>query len=166
MTSKKIIALFSLIAVILSLSSCASYSSGSTGEDIYYARNDNRRGYSADCYYCTSVCTCECHAKHVPCENCSEECTTADDYADVRIDIVIDRHKKWPVSVASGAFANCPHVRSLVIGKNVTSVGAGAFSNCPNLTEVRAHCADTVIDSGAFSYCNKLDEIIFENSSK
>jgi hypothetical protein len=166
MTCKKMIALFSLIAVILSLSSCASYSSGSTVEGVYYIRNDNRRGYSADCHYCTDVCTCECHTAGTLCNNCSEECSTPDDYADVRVDLVIDRYKKWPVSVASGAFENCPHIRSLVIGESVPTVGANAFSNCPNLIEVIVKGVDTVIDESAFAYCSKLDKIVFESSSK
>lgn len=162
MNFKRMLALLPLIAITMSFFSCAAYSSGSTNGGVVYQRSDNRRAYTVDCYYCLSTCKCECHTAHTLCSSCSEECITPETYENVRMDIVIDRYRKWPVNVEYDAFVNCCHIRSVEIGNSVASIDNGAFNGCASLETVRVYNRETLIGDGAFKSCDKLKTIIYE----
>ena len=63
------------------------------------------------------------------------------------------------VSVADGAFAGKTNVKTVKIGKNVTTIGKNAFKNCKNLTSVTIGAAVTTIGDSAFQGCVKLKTV-------
>lgn len=56
-------------------------------------------------------------------------------------------------SIASGVFQNNKKIKSLTIGKNITSIGKNAFSGCTNLKNVKIQSSSLTAKSfGANSF--------------
>ncbi len=63
--------------------------------------------------------------------------------------------------IAPKAFENNKKVKTVTIGKNVTTVGTNAFAGCKNLTTVKVNgTAMTTIGEGAFKNCPKLKSVV------
>ena len=67
-------------------------------------------------------------------------------------------------SIKHSAFYNCQSIKSVEIGKSVTSIGDYAFYNCSGLTSVTIPNSVTSIGDWAFSYCSGLTEVTIPNS--
>ncbi len=68
-------------------------------------------------------------------------------------------------SVAPKAFAKNKKLKSVIIGKNVTSIGKDAFKNCTSLKSVTIQSAGlTKIGNGAFSGNKKLTKITIKTT--
>ena len=68
-----------------------------------------------------------------------EYCGTSASFVSVNVpDTIVVHGKKYPVvSIAAKAFAKHKSLKSVTIGKNVTSIGKKAFYNCKKLKKIK-----------------------------
>lgn len=72
----------------------------------------------------------------------------------------------YPVtSVSDGAFKNSS-VKSVTLGKNVTTVGKNAFKGCTKLTKVSFPAKLQKVEAGAFTGCKKLTSVSLPKAVK
>ena len=67
-------------------------------------------------------------------------------------------------SIKKYAFYNCQSIKSVEIGKSVTSIGYSAFYNCSGLTSVSIGESVTSIGEDAFYNCSGLTSVTIGNS--
>ena len=58
--------------------------------------------------------------------------------------------------VFSKSWEGSPNIKSVNMGKNITTIGDGAFGGCSTLEKVAFSEAVTTIGLGAFAYCSGL----------
>ncbi len=72
--------------------------------------------------------------------------------------VMIDGYSFRVTAVANGALSGCKKLKTVELGKNITSVGDKAFYNCTALTTVSASGVKE-IGSSAFYGCKKLETV-------
>ncbi|MCR5706362.1 MAG: leucine-rich repeat domain-containing protein [Acholeplasmatales bacterium] len=62
-------------------------------------------------------------------------------------------------SIESGAFTDCPSLKTVDLGKNLTSLGANAFSNCTALESITLPDTLTSLEKSVFDGCTALTSV-------
>lgn len=68
--------------------------------------------------------------------------------------------------IGSGAFANCKHLKSAVLGSHVKKINNDAFSGCPKLNSVTLPDTLQTIGARAFSNCKSLTSLALPTAVK
>ena len=63
------------------------------------------------------------------------------------------------VSVKSSAFAGCTKMKTVKLGKNITSIGKKAFKDCAALTSINIPTGVTKLEDNTFNGCKKLKTV-------
>ena len=64
-------------------------------------------------------------------------------------------------AIGNGAFKGCKNLKSVTIGKNITTIGMKAFYKCVSLTKIRIPASVKSIGKGAFFGCSGLKTVKF-----
>lgn len=64
-------------------------------------------------------------------------------------------------SIKMSACKDCKKLKTVTIGKNITTIGRKAFYKCSALTKVTLPASVTTIKKEAFSKCTKLSRVTF-----
>ncbi len=79
--------------------------------------------------------------------------------ADVADTVKINVYSFKVVSVKSNAFAGCTKLKSVKLGKNVSSIGKKAFQGCTALVSVNIPAGVTKLEDSTFNNCKKLKTV-------
>lgn len=68
------------------------------------------------------------------------------------------------IGISTNAFCDCKKLKSITLGKNISSIGTKAFYNCNNLTKFTIPSKVAKIGKQAFCNCKKLKSITVQTT--
>lgn len=73
----------------------------------------------------------------------------------VTIGDVDGSYTEMPLEIYDQAFSNCPNLKTITLGQNVTFEGSGLFTNCPVLHDVYSYIAEPSAIGNIFPFSNE-----------
>ena len=68
-------------------------------------------------------------------------------------------------SIAMHAFYNCPRLKAVILGDNITRVGYEAFAWCTMLQMIKVNSSLAVVEPEAFMGCSALEQVVLSDLS-